>query len=413
MPLHVYRQAVPDILIGKNGSYFEISNAPMIESDSVTDLCYVTVKPQIFSQLKTSIARFPKGMVEGFVSAVGRSGASQGSLEKAASRGIVIYNGSTKPGYSGAAYLIGNQIYGMHIGHSSGANVGISHVVLQYDLNKYKYHVTVDKEGSVTFSSPGMMGSKEEDLTRVYDGKWSADEFLRERKGLKSWNDIKLDDKALWANEFESTLRSLPPDVLKFVVDRAGAELQKSNITVQGQSDDEIPVDIHIYSPQQQESLSQRVTNLEARVSKLEQKKAPKQGPVQKVTVFKCLQCDSTSTTRLAVANHMITKHQVPEESLDLGAILAMEKEVKPEGVLSSDESDLVGNGKVFRNRSLSPPKKSSNSKSSSSPSRKPNRFQQSAQNQKNMENLMNKLNENLLKLVQNLPGPSSAQGQK
>lgn len=417
MPLHVYRQAIPDLFIGKDGLYFDITKAPMLESDSVTDLCYLTVQPQIFAQMKATIAKFPRDLVEGFVSVIGRSGASQGTLEKAASKGILVYGGSTKPGYSGAAYLIGSQTYGMHIGHSSGSNVGISHVVIQYDLQKFKHHIVVNKEGSVTFSSPSMMGAYEEELTKDTKGKtWDSRMFTKTHQMSKDYWAAHNDNLArndLWADDLESAIQSMPHDVLKYLASRTAAELQKAELKVNGQSDEEVPVELFVNTPDQQASLAQRISNLEIRVSNLEKRKNVKEGPVNMITVFKCPSCDHTAATRLAVAMHMVTKHKVQEEDLDIRTIFSVQKEVKPEGVLSSDESDLVGNGKVFQNRSLSPTKRFNNYKNFSPPSNRRGPYQPSGRNQKSMESLMKSLNESLKAFAQNLPGPSSAQGQK
>lgn len=114
------------LLRGKTGSVVvDLTNRST--SDVVTDLAYVQLMSNIWSSLGTvSLKRRelnPEKPV--VVNAHGVKGFSVGALRQSPYTGIVYYGGSTEPGMSGCGYFINGVCYGMHLGVTSGTNMGI------------------------------------------------------------------------------------------------------------------------------------------------------------------------------------------------------------------------------------------------------------------------------------------------
>lgn len=105
------------------------------DSAAVTDLAYIYVPKALWADLKVRSMTHTKAETKAMVSCCGLEGASTGGMMPTINRGVVYYSGSTKPGFSGAAYTIGNRVMGMHIGAATNVNAGIHSSIFMLEVD--------------------------------------------------------------------------------------------------------------------------------------------------------------------------------------------------------------------------------------------------------------------------------------
>lgn len=393
MPVHVYRKAQNDIVISKDEISYDISSSPMVESPVVSDLCYVKIIPKVFTDMKVSVARFPKKEVTGFVSVTGREGTSSGILTKSLTRGLLNYEGSTKPGYSGAPYFIGNQVYGIHIGDAGTSNLGISQLVIYNDLISVHKMAPVVAEGSLTFSSPSMMGSFEELLVAGNNEPWSDSDFRPKKKFV---NVPKVQDPdrfnptgPLWADEIEEEsadliyeqLGGMNIDSMHSLIGTIQSQIENrtQKVRTQDTEGEEIVVQV---APAVRPTLDSRISALEEEVEKIKKKLSPPKKQQEEIEAYFCPNCPKSFVKMVGLVGHLQAAHDVPEEALDF-SLIKKTRGYKPES-LASDNSKVVGNGAVFQKKSLFPNKNVRNYSNTSNSRVKKVPSQSMGRNQKN-----------------------------
>ncbi|APG75795.1 hypothetical protein 1 [Hubei sobemo-like virus 25] len=114
LPRHVLPDTERVMLVGATGRRIALA-CPCLESSKHPDLVYMYVGKDNFTKLGATLA--PVAESEGgHATCVGPLGATAGRLTKGAQVGTLYYNGSTVAGMSGAAYVIGGRVVGIHHG---------------------------------------------------------------------------------------------------------------------------------------------------------------------------------------------------------------------------------------------------------------------------------------------------------
>lgn len=441
MPQHVYMAAKPDIIIGDEKQY-DITNEAMVVADSVSDLVYIKLSEQCFTGLGATVARFPKQGITGFVTVVGRQGASSGTMVKHTTNGLVLYQGSTLNGYSGAPYTIGRYVYGMHIGSAGKANLGISYVVLAHDLVGLFKMTAVHKEGSILFSSPSLNGGFEEDYMDTeqywYESEWKKNEDWS-KMGKRARRSAKRDweSKQYHVAGFDDVLfeNESAEDVLEFLGTSSVEDLEKFKaltesqlkirkktkpVEMTGQSDEPERVVVQTNSPsptKQQifemvmenrlriEALTDRVNDL-GKIPK--EKEHPRIQPKPSVALGRYLcpidNCNKNFPKIVAVIGHISSAHKIEENDIDLSKIV----KYSGESALTDDASPVVGNKKPFLFKKRFPPKKKNFYQNTSSSEESDPQLTSLAQSLKSMENSLKSLPNILRDIVINSRGPDS-----
>lgn len=113
------------------------------------DLAFLLVKDSDSSLLGTAVGKLSRvavrGSVTNFVKCCSKERESMGSLREYKDFGLVEYQGSTLPGFSGAAYTQGNVVMGMHIGCQT-VNVGYDAAYIRAILVKRSQVVSQNEE---------------------------------------------------------------------------------------------------------------------------------------------------------------------------------------------------------------------------------------------------------------------------
>lgn len=456
VPAHVYTLAGKKLLLSKPGldCKVKIDNYSCYPSNLVTDLVYLKVpKSILINDLNVSIARFAKGMPAGAVVTInGKRGASEGSLSRFSSPGMLEYSGSTLPGYSGAPYYVGDTIYGIHSGvsGSSGVNIGISSAVLAVELRK-----KFVPEGSLTFSSPSHDGSYEEDLLkrkkRFVGATWTADEIEKMYEQAfdsgTDWakgQDIDYDEQIQWEHgsietaDLVDAVETMSPTNLVLLSSLCNSKLGKVKIQGQSEEPQEVVIENPLLSSQNamQRVLAIEIDNLKEelcksneRIKKLEEKlekqERLKEERSKEEKLFKekknegkysCDVCEKAFLTEIALDMHKMDKHQVGSVQ-DL-----MEKQrefsrkargdvLESANVLDEFDTTKPGPSRAF----LANPSQRPRPKIYKRPlntAAKPNQFSLIIENQKNTDASLKRLLDQLEKLVPVLAGQSSVQQQ-
>lgn len=134
MPQHVYRQAGAEQgLILRNPSKPERPGIPiscqLISSRQFNDVGYVHLSAATWARLGVTQAPSTVRVKEQVIGvAWGPQGFSSGPMYRAQQDGLVHYEGSTEPGYSGSPYLVKGRLAGMHLGAvtSKMLNIGVA-----------------------------------------------------------------------------------------------------------------------------------------------------------------------------------------------------------------------------------------------------------------------------------------------
>nr|QVG74744.1 hypothetical protein 1 [Virus sp.] len=137
-PEHVVA-GMPEIILSANGNKVQVPTVPMLRSRAFSDLVYIKVNDIAWSRLavKTAVLSQKTMATNLFVSVYGQKGVSSGLLSKSQMVGLLVYQGSTVPGMSGAAYTVGNAVYGIHCGVVANENMGVASLLLATELKRY------------------------------------------------------------------------------------------------------------------------------------------------------------------------------------------------------------------------------------------------------------------------------------
>ncbi|QGL51727.1 Orf1 [Vespa velutina associated menton virus] len=98
---------------------------------------YIPTQPNT-TKLGLRKAKVPKNLLRG-VTVVGVSGAKKisfGALKPSQDSANVIYEGSTKGGFSGAPYIAGNTVYGIHLGTTPTQGIGMDMGFLNLKISR-------------------------------------------------------------------------------------------------------------------------------------------------------------------------------------------------------------------------------------------------------------------------------------
>lgn len=104
------------------------------KESSTFDLAYFFLSEDQWSTIGAKRASVCKHGVEGYASCAGYAGESHGDLRKTNVIGQYSYGGSTKAGYSGAAYVMDGRVAGIHIGVDCEKNVGLASVLVLKEI---------------------------------------------------------------------------------------------------------------------------------------------------------------------------------------------------------------------------------------------------------------------------------------
>lgn len=452
LPLHVSQLAMPEMVLKneRTGETLYVGKRAIIETNVVSDLCYMKVFATEMVNLKISIAHFPKsGDLEGFVSVVGKKGMSSGKLTKHMTKGLMEYMGSTLPGYSGAAYMLGNKVYGMHIGAGGTSNLGLSYAIWLLDLPAlFKLEIVIG-EGSITLSSPSLLGDFEERiLDRTKTKTWGLEDIVTSKSKLSK---IAPDYVSSWAEEVDATIplfENSDEVLLMNCIKNASIdelvtltkviELQKdlkTKATVRPQgNEDGGEIEVKVELPNNKETkyslalavnmCEERIMNIEDKVKELEnlatlantkaeqaymevrELRAKKQ-PKQKVLTGYCCweeNCRFSSRKIMGLVSHVITEHGRTDEEVQKYMVedRFAKSFVKPE---ASDELDQTkGNGESNFTQARSLPKRSRPLKNTSNQQQFVRRSQYSTRYQQSTEGLL----ERVLNYLENQVQPSN-----
>lgn len=458
LPLHVAHLAHPEMVM-KNESTGEkifIGNRTLIETTSVSDLCYIKVYKDEMTRLHIAVAKMPSKDLEGFVSVSGQKGTSAGKLTRHMTKGLMEYAGSTVPGYSGAAYFIGSLVYGMHIGAGGTSNLGISYVVWVRDLPQlFKYEI-VKTEGSITFSSPSLLGDFEENFIKTDSKLWTFDDIISSKSKLSA---IPKGYVSSWAAEVDEEL-GFESAIVDMIKDSSVSDLEtleklisahkdvKSKTTVKPQGKEEIEeieIETNLEDMKTQLQLNfvetkvlQLFSTMENRIQQLERnikavsetaerakalgeqaytevRELRGQRKERKLDGYVCWfeGCRFANRKYLSIVQHVVNEHKVTED--ELAAFVADQRfhksYIRPE---ASDEEDTInGNGKGNFSQANWRKPKFQNYKNTLRSSGNQNRSEYSTRPRLNMGKLMEKLSNTLNEVAQKLDGLSSATSQK
>lgn len=125
---HVVKEDAGRVRLQSGRGMLEIEAGRFEEVDEHTDLAYAVLDEKEWARLGLAKAKLHPAAANGeqvlFVSAQTSVEKTSGCLSLATNLfGFVRYTGSTRAGFSGAPYAMGNKVYGMHLGASS-ENIG-------------------------------------------------------------------------------------------------------------------------------------------------------------------------------------------------------------------------------------------------------------------------------------------------
>lgn len=293
-PAHVVEQRDSILLSTKKAKV--VVPVHLLRSRVVVDLAYIYINEKVWCGLGVSNAPLAKKYQSHFATAVGPEGASTGHLRKSAMKGMLVYDGSTVPGMSGAAYEIANQVVGVHTGVSGAHNIGVSSLVLLAELAQIvKVESSPEmQEQAARFFNDSLQKQiaawNEEDLRRDASSYWTRDDWN---------NDVSIDYNAkLDFGESKPVAAkpsvSIPLDIFSDKV-----------IKVQGQSPgaDEKAYDVVSMD------LVRTVHDHEERIKKLEEGAKPK-APKDISEYIQCEECVMKCRDLEAMQRHKANSHQ-------------------------------------------------------------------------------------------------------
>lgn len=195
VPAHVWKKFVGTsvVLEGKNGAAL-VQFKEGIGSKLHADLVYVTFAESTFTKLGVKIASLSDLPANSEIATiVGHDGlglwSTSGCLQRSTMFAMVEYSGSTKNGFSGAPYVVNNQVWGMHTGSQAHENVnmGVAAGIIKHELARI-----VNLEGSWSNTEETMASrmTKREDsyqdlVADAYDSYDEEDDIVRYNRQKK------------------------------------------------------------------------------------------------------------------------------------------------------------------------------------------------------------------------------------
>lgn len=210
VPRHVIEQVERPIIQGSKSKI--LKPKVYIPSEVIGDLAYMYLAVDEWAALGVQAAR-PSRVDTGTATCTGRMGTSVGYLRKMPQLGVVSYTGSTVPGMSGAAYMTGTQVCGVHAGDGGSDNVGFAIGAILADLA-----MLVRNESSEDFHADEMITFNRLNSKSTKGADWTRDDLKTAAKSawggasmntgkfdysthLKTWDDLLAGDN--WYDELE------------------------------------------------------------------------------------------------------------------------------------------------------------------------------------------------------------------
>nr|QVG74746.1 hypothetical protein 1 [Virus sp.] len=448
-PEHVVA-GMSEIILSANGNKIQVPTMPMLRSRVFSDLVYIKVSDIAWSKVGVKTASLASRVMNSntFASISGHRGVSSGLLTKSQMIGLLVYQGSTVPGMSGAAYVVGNSVYGVHCGVVSNENMGVSSVLIMAELKQF-----LIGEASEDFSATDMWKTKPKKT-------WDVDEIFKTVEKRFKYTDEEQGEMlargATWGDvcEWEKTQEAAPQVVIENGTIRMkpqGADSEEIEMSVFATKP--IPVvgvtkrtstPLMVTRPSQTEQgfedILKRLDELEKRVTELEKKKPTQVAnrkfydcnmcsgkftdPVAHARMHEkpiCGDCGVSCANQEALENHRVASHPKKPICDRCGvACRTTEKlarhrftcKVENQGVTkeaSVDTRKIVKTAGAFLGRPTSPIHRLRRSTRSSSSSDKSLPSQSQPDYLKLILESQRSMQQSLQNFLDNIPGPSSA----
>lgn len=170
-PVHVIDSMDNVVVVGNKSSVVVPRN--YVQSEIVADLAYIHIPNVTWSRMGVPEARPSPVESNTMARCTGREGASVGFVKRMPQLGMLSFAGSTVPGMSGAAYVSGTSVVGIHDGVSGSENVGISIFVVLAELETMLLGESEHREGGETESE-----KRAKKLKNTY-AHWNRQELTR------------------------------------------------------------------------------------------------------------------------------------------------------------------------------------------------------------------------------------------
>lgn len=435
VPTHVLGDMQEIILSVEGRKNYLINVSSRIESKIVSDLTYLKVAKDVWSVLGAQQARLAREVpaVKLFASVAGLQGITDGMLACSSEQCLMTYGGSTVPGMSGAAYMVGNVVHAMHTGEVSNENMGISSVLIYHEISSLVSYESSDLDVIDIWDAPQRKKAPwdtndiKEQIARV--NKLTDDEqnAILAAGGSDSWARSMGFENAKPSNITVNIPQPPPmphnprsvqfdPVTRSIRVNPQGVECEETSLVISGLSN---PIEERFVL------LENRVAALELEIGKRLVKE------VVKTQLFPCTLCSASCTTEARLENHMTFNHSsrhscdrcgvntfrslksLGNHRLSCKLPVAQNQSsqvVRGESAVPTDFRNIVkmDRSSFLEKKRRSPPRASRRSGRSSRSSDNNPRYQPQQENPSEMDDIRKQLQgiSNLLQKV--LPGPSS-----
>nr|QUS52861.1 hypothetical protein 1 [Hypera postica associated sobemovirus 1] len=274
VPAHVWEKFKGDEVVKMTGqkTTLMVPYKMGTMASMLNDLMFIRVSQKTFSELGVSLAKLSEKEFEKInVSITGKNkqlATSRGFLKPSKIMQFFYeYNGSTLPGYSGAAYCMGNVVYGIHVWADveRECNYGYTSKAIALEL---KYLVIEESLDDETTEQMGV-AAKEVHTPKVEQKKKrdkSYEDLERHLKKDMNWAD-EVDEMIV---EEESSLTQMQAQVLSTLTTMSPEDAAlvmalfsgKVKITKQSGEDEQDEVDVPTYLEQQLEGILEQVAEI-------------------------------------------------------------------------------------------------------------------------------------------------------
>lgn len=326
-----------------------------MRSKAIQDMCYFQCPASWWSQLGTKTGpskTLPEALAMKSTPAVvvSRDMASAGSIQPLPlSMYKVSYTGSTVAGFSGALYVSGGRVLGMHQGTQGSKNIGFLWEAIVTDVcymfnepavqvqgeGKFRRNQKASGAGTYPLGEDGKLGVEapqsktmwgygdvRQQIERAYavvDSGWADDCEIDYNAQLQFENNKNVDGVVI---DMCDNLADLTPSHLEAVIARAQAEIKRKSV-IAGQNGEGTTVEggstlfgqmLVTAKETAKVLIEERVRPLEARVVSLEQasrgepktvgEASPKAPPRKGVEKIKCDKCSRSFVTQIGLMQH-------------------------------------------------------------------------------------------------------------
>lgn len=439
-PAHVISAATTDgaFVIKTKTTTFSLTNM-MIPSPKVSDVVYQVISKDVWSKMGISTASVLQVTDRPVaVSINGPEGRADGYATKSRVPHILNFNGSTIPGFSGAAYVSNGAAYGMHLGVANEGNIGVAVESLDWEIQKiirgegrrYGFHGadTISSSESETQGAAknkrmkswraSEIAENESDLFEEYENsadrlQMSFDDYVNAKRQRGKTQTNHKGDSAL-CDDFEGMNMA----ELHAIIATAQAKLARmqaqpstsssSTITFrphagEGVFDDVLQVEADPVDELRMviDPIVREWPELKARVQALENSSRTTKPANGSPNPFPCDKCGRSFKTRLGMIVHKESKHQ------DTNTVKGESRPV-PEHFDQNDKVKTVSSGFLGKTRN-SAQKKGSSSKPSSKPSTSGTQSSSGSNSPSSVNDIQNVLDQFLIKLQTVISGPKEA----